>query len=145
MADIVLRDRITVDFEQLMYALLSYPGLTVSPAVDVDSLDQLPLLTYVGGNGHMIRNGYAAAGWEWTLFLSLFADFDQAGDIADTIYQNVHDWDDDNAPGAGSVPGVGEVSSVEDVSMFDRVGGGTLPDKRIAQFNATFLVRVRPN
>lgn len=149
---VTLLPRITVDFERLMKSLLTYPGLAVAPAVDVDSLEDVPLLTFVGGNGRMISNGHPGAGWEWTLFLTLFADgiADGAG-LADTIYQVVHGWDpgsysDDFADfNAGVVPGVGSVSSVEDLSMFDRVGGGTLPDKQIVQFNASFLVRVRPS
>lgn len=143
---VTLRTRITVDFERLMKTLLTYDGLTVSPAIDVSSFEDIPLLTFVGGNGHMVTNGYPAAGQEWTLFLTLFADgMSDGSGLADTIYQNVHDWDDIAVPEAGIVPGVGEVSSVEDVSMFDRVGGGTLPDKQIVQYNATFLVRVRPS
>lgn len=132
-----LLPRITVDFERLMKALLTHPGLTVHPRVDVSSLDKIPLLTYVGGNGHMISNGHPAAGWEWTLFLSLFADSIGGGTgLADTVYQLVHGLED------RTVPGVGSVSSVEDVSMFDRVGGASFADKQIIQFNATFTVRV---
>lgn len=137
---VTLLPRITVNFERLMRSLLAYPGLRVVPTVDVDSLDVMPLLAYVGGNGHMIRNGFPAAGWEWTLFLTLFTDglADGAG-LADTVYQNVHGME------GQTVAGVGSVSSVEDVAMFDRIGSGSLPDKQIVQFNASFLVRVRPS
>lgn len=137
---ISLLPRITVDFEKLMFSLLAYPGITVVPRVDVESFDTLPLLSFIGGNGHMIRNGYPGAGWEWNLFLSLFSEgIGDGTGIADTVYQNVHGME------GRSVAGVGSVSTVEDVSMFDRVGGATLPDKQIVQFNATFLVRVRPS
>lgn len=136
---VTLLPRITVDFERLMKALLAYPGLAVVPAVDVDSLDTLPLLTYMGGNGHLITNGYPASGWEWSLFLTLFTDSlaDGAG-LADTIYQNVHGME------GQVVAGVGSVSTVEDEAMFDRVGTTALPDKSIVQHNASFTVRVRP-
>ncbi len=134
-----LLPRITVDFEKLMSELLAYPGLEVVPRIDVDSLDSLPLLAFLGLNGHMIRNGYPGAGWEWTLALTLFTDdLSSGGGLADTIYQNVHGMETRSTP-------TGSVSSVEDVSMFDRVGGATLPDKRVVQYNAAFTVRVRPN
>lgn len=132
--------RVTVDFERLMAQLLVRDGLTVLPAVDVDSLGTLPLLTFAGGNGHQIRNGYA--GWEWTLFLTLYANGrNQGGDLADTIYQTVHGWDNDQT----GVPGIGSVTSVEDGSMFDRIGGARLDDKNVVQYAASFLVRVVPN
>jgi hypothetical protein len=136
---ITLLPRVTVDFELLMKHLLAYPGLSVVPAIDVDSLTELPILAFSGGNGHMISNGFPEAGWEWTLFLTLFtADLEAGGHTADTIYQTVHGME------GQSVVDVGSVSSVEDESMFDRIGTTPLPDKQIVQYNASFLVRVRP-
>lgn len=138
---LVLKPRLTVDFLYLMTALLDYPGLTVAPDVDVDSMDHLPLLTISGFNGHAIGNGgYQARGFEWTLSLSLFTDggLEQAVDLADTVYQLVHGME-----GYG-IADVGAVNSVEDSSMFDRIGAASLPDKTIVQQSASFTVRVSP-
>jgi hypothetical protein len=138
---LVLKPRVTIDFLYLMIELLDYPGLTVAPDVDVDSMDTLPLLTVSGFNGHAISNGgYQVRGFEWTLSLSLYTDggLEQAVDLADTVYQIVHGME-----GAGIV-GVGAVNSVEDGSMFDRVGAASLPDKTIVQQSASFTVRVSP-
>lgn len=135
------RARLTVRFDKLMYELLQMDGLLTLPAVDVDSLDSLPLLTVAGGNGHMIRNGFPGAGWEWTLFLTLYAPNRNDGDdMADTIYQIVHGWEDDQT----LIAGLGYVNGVEDVSMFDRIGGAKFANKQIVQYAAAFTVRVRP-
>jgi len=136
---LVLRPRITVDVERLMNSALAYPGLRTLPRVDVDSFDHLPLLEFTCGNGHMIRNGYPGAGWEWTLFLTLWAeDLGQGGDLADTVYQNVHRMEN------VVVADVGCVTSVEDVAMFDRIGGATVADRNVVQYNATFNLVVVP-
>lgn len=138
---LVLKPRLTVDFLYLMTRLLDYPGLTVAPDVDVDSMDALPLLTISGYNGHAISNaGYLGRGFEWTLSLSLFTDggLEQAVDLADTVYQLVQEM-----AGKG-VENVGAVNSVDDVSMFDRIGAASLPDKTIVQQSASFTVRVTP-
>lgn len=135
--------RLTVDFEKLMYQLLTadLPDIKVAPSVDVDSITDLPLLVFTGTAGHMISNGTPALGWEWTLALSLFtADRDTGSDLADLIYQTVHGFDDRKA----AITGVGGVSSVDDESMFTRSAIAELDGALVEQYDAAFTVRVRP-
>jgi hypothetical protein len=136
---ITLLPRVTVDFEALMAALLTYPGLTVIPRLDADSLayNSLPLITFAGANGAAVS--YVGGATRWDLFLSLYVEgLEQGGDVADTVYQITHNMAEHG------IAGVGEVVDVDDVAMFDRFQTAEFADKLIVQYNAQFSVLVQP-
>lgn len=136
---LTLLPRITVDFEALVAALLTYPGLTVIPRLDADSLayNSLPLVTFAGANGAAIS--YIGGATRWDLFLSLYVEgLEQGGDVADTVYQLTHGMSEQG------IEGLGAVISVDDVAMFDRFQSAEFADKLIVQYNAQFSVTVEP-
>lgn len=139
--------RITVESERLWYRILSAANLDtarlvqVKPEVESDTLNfhKLPALLFNCRNGHMISNGNWQLGWEWDLNLILFVnDHDLGSDLADELYQLVH-----NSEGT-EIDGVGMVSSVEDQSMFERSPSADTGAALITPYLATFTVRLRP-
>lgn len=144
-----MRQRITVDMEELMVRLLSdhyiasgeytTSPVEVRPEPDVDSADVLPLVIVSVGQGQMVANGGPSLAWAWNVSLSILHDDEEGcSDLADHTYELMHGFHDN---GAG-IPGVGSVIYVEDVSMPSRTGTYITPAGGLTQFDGAWTVTV---
>jgi len=131
-----------VDAEQLIYFLLrrDVPAeFAVTSEIDVDSTDNLPLVTFaIGGDGQS-DNGPGL--WHIVLDINVFgAGRGPAYDSALTVYDAVSAWND-SAPAV--LPGVGWVHSVNDVSLFSRLASANINGRNVTQYSGSFALAVR--
>ena len=145
-----MRQRITVDMEELMVRLLSdayelsreyiESPVEVRPEPDVDSADVLPLVIVSVGQGTMVSNGGPGLAWTWVVHINILHSDEEAGSgLADHTYELMHGFHDK----ASGIPGVGVVISVEDVSMPSRTATMVTPAGDLTQFDGTWTVTVK--
>jgi hypothetical protein len=134
-----------VDDEQLLYALFTRdlaPGTQCAAELDVDSFDDLPLVTFVTTAGDQNANGPGL--WSVSLTVNVFADGqDAAWAVCKTVYGVIHAW---ATPGGGvlaGLPELGHISRVEDVSKFSRTATVDLGGKNITQYAGLFTLSIR--
>lgn len=131
-----------IDGEQIVYTLLRrdiasrVSGVDVVADLDVDSIENLPTVTYSLSGGSQDSNGRGL--WEFTLSLNIFAEDADAFDVAAAVYAAVWSWDE---PGVAVLPDLGSVNAVEDVSAPGRlVSGIQMIGKHVTQYVAVFAL-----
>lgn len=131
-----------IDAEQLVYTLLKrdvesrIAEVLVLADLDVDSIENLPVVTYALSGGGQESNGRGL--WEYTLSLNMFAEDNDAFDVAKAVYEAVWSWDE---PGVAVLPGIGSVNAVADVSAPSRlVSGVQMIGKHVTQYTAAFAL-----
>lgn len=140
------RDRVSVDMDHLMVALLSssFPDADWATASDVDSPDRVPFGVVNSANGQMVSNGAAGLAFEWVVGISLVhIDQEVLGDWADEVWETIHNYHDSWKPESGMIVGIGAINSVEDISMFTRSATTKTPAGDLTQYDGTFSITVR--
>lgn len=131
-----------IDDEQLIYKLLQTTapeGSTVIADLDVDSIEDLPCITFVVTGEGQTGNGPGL--WDATLLVNVFADDDTAFTVCKALYRGIHLWEH---PDHGFIEGIGAVEEVGDVSKFSRlVSGVQMIGKSVTQYSGTFGLALR--
>jgi len=138
-----------LDGEQVVNALLirGLPEeIDIAADLDVNSIDELPCLTYTLNGDGQSENGPGL--FTYTLTLSAFGDgLDQTFALAKAVYACVWSWDQD--PQLTHVINdetnrlIGWVEDVEDVSSFSRVGSVDMVGKLVTQYVGVFSLTLR--
>lgn len=140
----MIRERLTVDMDRLMITLLnrSLPDVGWTVASDVDSALHAPFGVVNAAQGQMVDHTNLA--WSWVVHISL-VHFDQEvlGELADEVYEVIHNYHDSWNPESGMIVGVGAITSVEDISMPTRTATTTTPAGDLTQYDGTFSITVR--
>jgi hypothetical protein len=140
-----------IDAEKLIYDLLTRDlddGVTVMPAIDVDVMDTLPLVTFHVTVGQAIDNSSPPQGWVVTLNLDVFDDdLDDAKNLSFALYDVVWAWGNGFANPPALIEDVGGVAhdSVDDNSIFTRVLTVEVESKRVTQYAGSFELTLRPS
>lgn len=133
--------RITVDMDRLLVTAISQALPNVHVASDLDpGTTTYPVIVPTPVTGQMISNGHWQLGWSWTVSFNLAAfGRREASDLADELYQAVH-----NLEGA-HFDGIGGIASVEDSQMPTKSGATQIAGgKTLVQYVAQFTMRVKP-
>lgn len=144
-----MRQRITVDMEELMVGLLhnayALSGeyderpIEVRAEPDVDSADVLPLVIVSCGQGQMVSNGGPSLAWTWNVHINILHDDEEEGSgLADHTYELMHLFHDNSS----GIENVGVVIGVEDISLPSRTNTVVTPAGGLTQFDGTFTVTV---
>jgi hypothetical protein len=113
----------------------------VAADVDVDTIDELPAITYTATSTGETDNGLDTV----TLSVNVFAEsIDEAFRVAQKTHNVIWTWDAD--PSGAMVDGVGWIQDVEDVSTFSRVGTVTvMVGRSITQYVGVYTLTLRSN
>lgn len=133
--------RITVDMDLLLVTALSQALPDAHVASELDpATTAYPVIVPTPVTGQMISNGHWQLGWEWTVSFNLAAfGRREASDLADDLYQAVH-----NLEGT-YFDGIGGIASVEDEQMPTKSGAVQIASgKTLVQYVAQFTMRVKP-
>ena len=131
-----------VDIERILVSLLqaSFPDVHVAASLDVDSIDHLPMIIVRPVDGESVSNAPVGWAFHWRVNLSMLANSHTAAfDLADSVYQAVHGYEDTQA----RAPGVGYVRAVTDENLPTRTASVTVANN-ITQFNWQPTITVRP-
>lgn len=140
------RERVSVDMDHLMVALLSssFPLVDWATASDVDSPERIPFGVVSCANGQMIGSNVSALAFEWVVSISLVHDNQELiADLADEVWETVHNYHDDWKPESGMIVGIGAINKVEDISIFTKSATTTTPAGDLTQYDGTFSITVR--
>lgn len=141
-----MRERVSVDMDHLMVALLSqsFPDADWATASDVDSPERIPFGVVNSVNGHMVSNGGPFLAWEWNVNISLVAlDQEMLGDWSDEVWEVIHNYHEAWNPESGMMVGIGAITNVEDISMFTRNATTKTPAGDLTQYDGSFTITVR--
>jgi hypothetical protein len=131
-----------VDDEQLIFQLLRRDlddSVQVASEMDVDSIEDLPFVSFSLSGGEQDGNGPGL--WRSSLTLNVFdKSQDSAWETCRELYRSVRTWE---IPGESSIEGLGYVSSVTDMSKFSRIATVTLQGKNIVQYSGMFFLTIR--
>jgi hypothetical protein len=133
-----------LDLSHLMFQLLRRPlpyTITIRDEVDVDTIDELPTITYRLIPGPSIDGGTGKppSAWACELGLDIFApNFKDATKLAGEVYDLLHTWNDVWGE-AHIIPELGHASKVEDRGLFSKVYDGPLDSETsITQLSGLF-------
>lgn len=130
-----------LNIEELAYRLLKrdIPGVAILPELDVDTIEELPAITFAVTGGEQINaDGGKPSAWACHLSLNVFdVSMDAAFKVASRAYDAVWAWDD---PWAGlAIADFGWMDEISDASIFTRIGGDSDIDAHgITQFAGEF-------
>lgn len=133
-----------VDDELFLFTLLKRDvpsGAVIAAEMDVDSIDNLPLITFSARGGDQAGNGPGL--WTCPLTIRVFAEGqDSTWELCRTLYRIIHEWE---IPGNGIVEDVAVVSTVTDLSKFSRDASVDMQGKNVTQYTGSFELIIKNN